>query len=123
MLIDTILTQTIDRIQEADGGITIDVTNGQEPSDGFVVAIAPERSITLDVEDAREEDIETFLINNDDVLSEDGAHLGAWHDPATGIVHLDISKVESDREVALEIAEAADEIAIFDLSTFESVTV
>ncbi len=100
--LDLIIThQAAARAQEADGGITINPFTGQEPKGGFAVAIAPERERKIAADILEPEDIGHFIEKNLDIFeAEPRANLGVWHDPETGIVHLNVSAIESDQEVA-----------------------
>jgi N-acetylglutamate synthase-like GNAT family acetyltransferase len=57
------------------------------------------------------------------MLTQPEHYLGAWHDPASGKVYLDVSVVMQDQNRAHQLALDKDQIAYFDLGNFASVTV
>ena len=58
-----------------------------------------------------------------EIFSEDETYIGLWNDPQTGKVYLDISKRYHTAKEARIACEENDQIAYFDLQTFESVDV
>jgi hypothetical protein len=72
-------------------------------------------------------DIATFIAQNAWKLSNPWGRathlLGTWVDESTGDVHLDVAEHVIDRDRALALAAERSELAIFDLSEHESITV
>ena len=48
-------------------------------------------------------------------------YVGAWLDAETGTFYLDISENVQDKETALQLGRERKQLAIFDLSTFDSI--
>lgn len=98
------------------------------PTTGFCASPYPEHSKVF--ESSKDVDIGAILdylssIEEKDasIFSDDETYLGLWNDPETGKVYLDISKRYHTAEEARIACENNDQIAYFDLQTFQSVDV
>jgi hypothetical protein len=103
-------------VADFQGGLTYDVRTHRTPRDGYAVAAFPGRErkvkhLTAGV-------LLRYIRDNADALYACGAHLGAWRD--NGTWYLDVSLVEPEREIALTLARVNAQLAIYDLSTRES---
>lgn len=112
-----------DRIHAPDGGFTYNPVSDVEPDKGYALSIYPDRSFGKNVKDITIDDFHDFIVKNHDLLSDSKNNIGAWNDPATGHVFLDISMVTQDEKEAVDLCKQHDQIAYFDLSNFKSVTV
>jgi len=112
-----------ERIAKPDGGFTYQPLTANEPAAGYAVSIFPDRSFGADASQMRLDDLVNYVVQNADLLSDPGNHIGAWHDPETHRVYLDISRVVPTPDRAASLARAHDQIAYFDLSRGQSVTV
>jgi hypothetical protein len=106
------------------GGLTIQTTSGKIPTSG--VAVAQEGA--SGVFDAREFFgpsgpllVSDWMIQHGDALDSETAHMGVWYDHANGKVVLDVVDVLKDREAAIALGKQRDQIAVFDLGTFEEI--
>ena len=130
-------------LREPDGGFTLDPRTGESPAgtgdmkgDGpYAVATGSENaSGPIPITDSMFEPdangqtemgqkIDDFIAANADKLSEPGMYLGGWHDPETGMVHLDVTEVlpKGSLDQAVALGSARNQIAITDLSTFKSI--
>jgi hypothetical protein len=100
-----------------EAGFTIDPVRGTAPRAGYAVAVHPERSWRIAAASFRPEHVARFIRRNAGALRAAPALCaGAWLDPATGVVHLDLSVVERDRRRALELARRHGQIGVFDLA-------
>lgn len=109
------------RLQEPDGGFTIDARTGDDVTRGFAVAAFKDRSKEIPVKNLTPDDLKSYVDSNSDLLSKPENKFGGWHDPETGHVWLDVSMVTTNKAKAIQKAKAENQIAIFDLSTFESI--
>jgi len=107
------------RVAVPDGGFTVDA-QGVGPTAGYVVSIYPACTQSLPAAAVTAETISAFTALNADVLARPGHYLGAWHDPATGKVYLDISVVVGDRATAEELASEHGQLAYFDIDAGRS---
>lgn len=105
----------LDRLTKPDGGFTYDPKTEGEPTSGYVVATHPDRSKIFTASTLTKEDLVNYVDDNWDLLQQAGEHLGAWHDPKTGKVWLDVSRVVADRAEAERLAREHKQIAFFDL--------
>lgn len=117
------LNSLFDRIRQPDGGFTYHVLSEEQPSEGFALSPYPDRSFAKEVKDLSLTDLAEYIVKNRDILSNQDHYLGAWHDPASGKVFLDVSVVSKDEEKAKKLALEKDQIAYFDLKKGVSVTV
>lgn len=132
-----IVAETIEQ-----GGSTTDLSRlgqpGEAPSSGYMVGgIVPPMIIRRGTNPGTTawdtagalavSDISTFIAMHAWKLSNPWGRathlLGTWVDESTGDIHLDVAEHVIGRERALELAAARSELAIFDLSTHESITV
>jgi len=115
------LKETIDR---PDGGFTVQPVSGDEPKVGFAVSPYPGRSVQLAGKDEFTwEAFNGFVKKNADVFANRDHYFGAWHDPESGKIWLDVSVVKATEAEAVALAVAHDQIAYFDFSTGKSVPV
>ena len=120
---DDHITELLQRVAEPDGGFTYQPFSDLEPTEGFALSIHPERSFATDASRLKFNDLVKYVMKNRDLLSDKENFLGAWHDPDSHKVFLDISRVVKDRSRATHLARQHDQIAYFDLKTKQSVTV
>ena len=91
-----------------DEGFTRNPFTGAIPTEGYSVAIDAAPLTKTDPAS-----VQAFLQKNAEVLSREDAFIGAWKDPATGIVELEISRVIPDEGQARLLATAFDQKAIY----------
>lgn len=111
------------RVLQPDGGFTYHPLTGKEPKDGFAVSIFPDRSWATDARELSWSDVEGYVLKNRDLFGDRSNFLGAWHDPETHRVYMDVSRVVRSSREAASLAQKYDQIAYFDLARGESVTV
>jgi len=112
-----------DRIHRPDGGFTYQMGTGREPHGGYAVSPYPQRSFAVEADRLKPVDIVRYLKKNKDMLEKEDHYLGAWHDPASHKVFLDVSVVKQSAAEAERLCHEHDQIAYFDLQKFVSVTV
>lgn len=109
--------------QSPDGGFTIDPRTGRSMATGFFVSAHPELEQAVAVDQLTIADLDDFILANRTVLGQQGNYFGAWHDPETGIISLDVSTRTENAEHARAIAATNQQVAYFDAQTFDSVLV
>jgi hypothetical protein len=109
--------------REPDGGFTIDPRTGAAEAAGFFVSVHPELEQAVPVQELRPKDLQRYVNERHEVLREEGNYFGAWHDPETGVVSLDVSSKTEAAEAARVLAAEHAQVAFFDAQTFESVEV
>lgn len=115
--------RALNRLRHPDGGYTRHPATGREESIGFFVSPYPEREFAVPIEDLRPVHLLRFAKQNADLLRVDYHYEGAWHDPDTGVVSLDVSVKTNDAADARDIAEQHSQVAYFDAQTGSSVVV
>lgn len=130
-------------LREPDGGFTLDPKTGEPPKgvgDGsgngpYAVALGNDTtsvfgpaSDSMFEPDANGQTqagakIAEFVTANASTLSQPGMYVGGWHDPDTGMMHLDVSQVvpAGMLDTATSLGSQRDQIAVTDLSTFKSI--
>ena len=112
------------KLEIPDGGFTYQPIAKAEPSGGYGVSVFPGREKVIKASEITEKDISDYIEKNKDVFDESPENfLGGWHDPETGNVHLDISRVVSTVEEAAALGQKHNQKAIFDFQTFSSVPI
>ena len=111
-----------DFIRSNPDGFTIDPVSMEPASGGFVVAPLKEAEIIVG-ETLPEEVLLGYIEDNKDISAaiNKPVYLGGWFDNDTQQYFLDNTLILPTAEEALYIAEAADQLAIFDLNNFEEI--
>lgn len=117
------------KLMKEQGGFTHIVGTGEtNPAKGFSVGITGadgKDGMTLPHGATTEKDIRAFAKKYQAELSKPGRAIGGWSndDPSLGGVRdaLDVVEVHTDREQAMEAARRANQDAIFDLETFDTI--
>lgn len=103
-------------------GFTIDATTFDPAAGGFIVAPLKEAEIIVG-QDLPEEVLLGYGKNNKDISRAINrpVYFGGWLDKQSQQYNLDNTLIVPTAEEALYIAEAADQLAIFDLNNFEEI--
>ena len=101
------------------GGVTIDLA-GHVPSDGYAYAPFKGTEMIVPEDKFTPEHIDRFINQHADELAQAGNHLGMW--TQNGNVYLDISRVGDPTTETLAKAQAAHQLAVFDLGNMERST-
>lgn len=105
----------------ADGGFTYQPLNDTSPKEGFAVSTfrGEERQYPLDK--LTPDDVFDYMKVREAKFADPRVHVGGWvHE---GKCFLDLSTVEKDRGVAEALGKKNDQLAIFNLGTFETIPV
>lgn len=125
----------IDQIMQPDGGFTYNVVTGDMPKTGYAVSIYPERTSTpLNVEAYKnlpKSEVRAriraaalaYVERNRDLLLQPGNYLGPWHNPKTGAITWDVSRVVPDLDTAMTLGRKYKQDAIFDFEKGQSIPV
>lgn len=115
--------QLFNETKAPDGGFSIKDHVGDGPSSGYMVSLSKADEKTYPSTIFTPEDIQEYMNQHASEINAPGNYFGAWHDPEDGNIYLDVSTNYQDYDQAVEAAKAANQLAIFDLSTFNSVFV
>lgn len=102
------------------GGATEDVT-GFKPTSGFAVSPYKGAEMKVAASEFNQSHVEQFMKENQDKLNQVDHYVGAWYNKEDGNVYLDVSVVKSNPADAVRIATGANQLAIFNLSTFDEI--
>lgn len=111
-----------DALSVPDGGFSVNPGDGSDVRTGYAVAVHPEYERIYDGR-VTSNDLHQYIAQAKDALSLPGRVLGGWCNPATGRVHLDVSVVTPHLFYAMKLARETAQLAIFDFSTMESISV
>lgn len=100
------------------GGITIDL-EGNRPTEGYAYAPNKDTETPIPLNEFTPEDIDNFIDEHYDDLSQKGNHLGLWTQDDT--MYLDVTQVGPPTADTIEKAQGAEQLAVFDLKTFTEV--
>lgn len=105
--------QTVDN-----GGVTISVRGG-EPNKGFAYAPNKGTEVVVPKTEFTPQNVVDYISANEKELSKRGNHIGIWEDD--GNIYLDVSRVGKADPATLAEAQKAQQLAVFDLETFQEV--
>ena len=113
-----VLAQQAYDIVRANGGITIDLA-GNQPHDGY--AYAPYKTTEFKVKESEftPKHVDDYIDRHHAQLARKGNNLGMW--TQDGYVYLDVSKVGAPNAETFAKAQAAHQLAVFDLDNFEEI--
>lgn len=111
----------VDRLRAKDGGFSISVVSGQEVDSGYMVSIYQDREQKAYYTAITPDSLNQYIVDNLDVLVQDGVFLGGWHDPDDDSVYLDISVRKNNLGEALSLAELHNQLAVYDLAANRSI--
>lgn len=103
------------------GGFTLQGLTLKDVSKGYACAISGHEEV-IDLKDLNDEKITAYMEAKKQLIEKNkNLCFGAWHDTNTDKVYLDLSEVLNDKKTALKKAYKREQLAIFDLNTFESI--
>jgi hypothetical protein len=88
----------------------------------YAVSLYPDLGIVLEGQEIPEDLLRRFISDNSDLLDDPRVSVGTWFDSESGLTYLDVSATIPDRQQAIELGQQYNQIAIFDLSTFEEIS-
>ena len=102
------------------GGFTL-TKDLQAKQGGFACAISG-HEVIHDINTVSELDIIEYIASKKELASKNSnLCFGSWLDTETNKLYLDLSEVLDDKKTALKKAYKRNQLAVFDLNTFESV--
>lgn len=112
------LNQLVEYVAQ-NGGATVNPSNGTMPVDGFMCAIAQNEYVMDGQVTANA--LTTYIEQYAHDLEKDGAFLGIWYNTENDKTYLDTSFRFENVDDALEFAKVNEQLAIFDLATFNEI--
>lgn len=119
------VAQSIVERVRANGGLSVDMIDGSEPTKGYMVAKGGTKGAILDADEFYDpvkgpEALGNFLKTYKKDLAGE-SYLGLWHNEADGKVYLDVSDNIMDRATAVSEGRKRDQISIWDVANFEEI--
>jgi hypothetical protein len=105
------------------GGFTYSVIEGEHRSEGLSLSPYPAQGVSVPTADLTLNHLVQFALANRELLAQPNHHFGAWNDTENGQVCLDVSIVVNDEAEAQRLGRENDQIAYFNLATFETVKI
>lgn len=108
------------RLATEGGGLTVRIADGWYPDSGFAVSQAGHEENHAELTPSL---LEMYLADHSEAFDCRDACLGIWRDEAHGLWCLDVSYVLDDIHMAMVAARQADQRAIYNLGTRETVRI
>ena len=110
---------------KANGGLSVNMLDGSEPTSGFMVAKGGTKGAIVDASEFFDpqggaDSLSSFLKTYRTSLTK-GSYLGLWHNTGDGKVYLDVSDNIQDRQKAITAGKRRNQISIWDVANFEEV--
>jgi len=120
-----VASSILDRVK-ANGGLSVNMVNGSEPTSGYMVAKGTEYGKTVSAEDFYDPEkgpkiLADYMKDNKADLGTGKNYLGLWHNTEDGKVYLDVSENILDRGAAITAGQSRDQISIWDVANFAEV--
>lgn len=114
----TDIEQKAVELTRRNGGVTINL-NGDVPTGGYAYSPFKNVETVIPEADFNEQQLDNFVEKfYDQLVADDKNHVGVWVED--GNVYMDISKVIDDEQEAVVDSLKNNQIALFDLNTFET---
>ena len=124
LTLDAGVAQSIVERVRANGGLSVSMVDGSEPTGGFMVAKGGKQSAIVDADEFYDPvkgpaAMSSFLKENRELG--EGSYLGLWHNQADGKVYFDVSENIMDRATAIQAGRDRDQISIWDVANLEEI--
>lgn len=111
---------------KANGGLSVNMVNGSEPTSGYMVAKGTEYGKTVSADDFYDPEkgpkiLADYMKDNKADLGTGKNYLGLWHNTEDGKVYLDVSQNILSRTEAISAGQSRDQISIWDVANFAEV--
>lgn len=115
----------LERVKE-NGGLSVNMLDGSEPTSGYMVAKGEPFAAIVDAKDFFDptkghKALGSFMKENKETLGTGKSYLGVWHNTADGKVYLDVSDNIASRAAAVAAGSARNQISIWDVANFAEI--
>lgn len=115
----------VDRVR-ANGGLSVKMVDGSEPTSGYMVAKGGSKGAILDADDFYDpvkgpKALGDFMKQYKRDLGSGKSYLGLWHNKEDGKVYLDVSDNITDRAKAVSAGKRRNQISIWDVANFAEI--
>ena len=101
-----------------DGGFTFHDATGDGPSEGYMVSVAKNNEVKVPLRDLTSAHVADYMSLHQQELKDPNNFLGGW--VHKGNVYLDISRHTQDRNEAMKLARANQQLGIYDIGKGET---
>ncbi len=120
-----VASSILDRVR-VNGGLSVNMVDGSEPTTGFMVAKGKQYGRIVKAEDFYDSErgpeiLYQYMKANKSDLATGKNYLGLWHNTADNQVYLDVSENIQDRERATSAGRERDQISIWDVANFAEI--
>ena len=120
-----VASSILERVK-ANGGLSVNMVDGSEPTSGYMVAKGTEYGATVKADDFYDAEkgpkiLADYMKQHKEDLGTGKNYLGLWHNTEDGNVYLDISENIQSRSEAISAGQARDQISIWDVANFAEV--
>jgi len=120
-----VASSILERVK-TNGGLSVNMVNGSEPTSGYMVAKGTEYGKTVSAEDFYDPQkgpkiLADYMKEHKEDLGTGKNYLGLWHNTEDGKVYLDVSENILDRGAAITAGQSRDQISIWDVANFAEV--
>jgi hypothetical protein len=118
---NTVLRGLVETAKE-NGGMTVSI-EGNTPDRGIAYSPSKTTETRISEADFNEESLDAFVDKHWDMLTQPGMHIGGWFNEKDTTWYLDVSKVNEYNSRVIQDAQDAEQLAVFDLATFNEITI
>lgn len=120
------LSQSVLEKVRANGGLSVNMLSGSEPTAGYMVAKGTDLGDIVSADDFYDEAkiqgiLSSYFKKHKKELSGNDNYLGIWHNTEDGQVYLDVSQNILDRTEAIIAGQERNQISIWDVVNFEEI--
>jgi hypothetical protein len=114
---ERVVAGAMNNLVAEDGGFTFQPATAEVPTEGMSVSINPELSRSFPMGSVTLDDFMTFYVTNAAKFSDRANYFGGWNHK--GRTYFDVARIVSTHEEAKALCFKHDQIAYFDLKTFQ----
>ena len=120
-----VASSILERVK-ANGGLSVNMVNGSEPTSGYMVAKGTEYGKTVSAKDFYDPQkgpkiLANYMKENKADLGTGKNYLGLWHNTEDGKVYLDVSQNILSKTEAISAGQSRNQISIWDVANFAEV--
>jgi predicted nucleic acid-binding protein len=103
-------------LHNANGGASYSLSQGNMVgTDNYAVSTNPERTVIVEGSKLDDNQVSDYINKNADLLSQPDKVMGTWYNPDDHSTYLDVTTLVSDKDTAIAMGKAANQIAIYSL--------
>jgi hypothetical protein len=115
----------LDRVK-ANGGLSVNMVDGSEPTSGYMVAKGTQYGTTVSAANFYDPSkgpqiLLDYMKKNKSDLATGKNYLGLWHNTEDGNVYLDVSQNIQDKSTAISAGQSRNQISIWDVANFAEI--